>query len=87
MSDLARDILNRIDPKVTLDALQGYLGTKTSESVIANEKVAKAFEKAGINCGPQGCRSGFVQRQLMIYAGENMVRELHQKTAQKENIT
>lgn len=82
MSDIESNILDEMDPKVVLSALQGHLGTRTKDSDIANEKIAKAFEKAGVDCGPQGCRSGFVQRKLMNYAGDNMVRQLHQKIAQ-----
>lgn len=86
MSDIVNEVLDQMDPKIVLAALQGHLGTRTSESEIANEKVAKALEKAGVDCGPQGCRTGFVQRQLMNYAGDNMIRQLHQKVAQTEGV-
>lgn len=85
MSYLVREVLDRMDPEIVLEALQGQLGTKTTESDIANEKIAKAFDRSGINCGPQATRSGFVQRVLLNYAGENMLRELHQKVAQKDS--
>lgn len=83
MSEKIREVLDRMDPQIVLEALQGHMGTNTPESKLANEKIAKAFDKAGINCGPTPTRSGFVQRVLLHYAGENMLRELHQRVAQK----
>lgn len=85
MSDRIREILDQMDSKIVLHAFQECLGAKTPESEIAVDKLIKAFEKKGIDCGPQGCRSGFVQRKLLNYAGENMLRELHQKVAQDDN--
>lgn len=85
MSDRIREVLDQMDSKVVLHAFQGCLGTKSPESEAAVEKLIKAFEKADVDCGPQGCRSGFVQRKLLNYAGENMLRELHQKVAQSED--
>lgn len=83
MNDILNEVLDRMDPEVVLEALKGLRGAKTPESDMATEKVAKALEKSGVSCGPQGCRSGFVQRQLLNYAGESMIRELHQKISQK----
>lgn len=82
MSDAVRNVLDCMDPQVVLDALHGALGSKSPEADLANERIAKALEKSGVDCGPQGCRSGFIQRKLLTYAGENMLRELHQRVAQ-----
>lgn len=83
MSDSVKNVLDQMDPQIVLDALQGQLGTKTKESEAASMKIAKALEKAGVDCGPENIRSGFVQRMLMNYARDNMLRELHQRVAQK----
>ena len=83
MSDNMQVIMDKIDSQTFLDALQGFLREKTPESKIAIEKIGKIFEKAGVDCGPNTTRIGFIQRQLMNYAGEQMVRELHQKVSNK----
>lgn len=79
MSDTVSEVIDQMDPRVVLEALRGHLGAKTEDSELAIEKIAKELEKSGVDCGPKGCRPGFVQRQLMNYAGSNMMRLLHQK--------
>lgn len=83
MSDTFDEVLDRMDPEVVLAALRGHLGMNSPESESATRKVVEAFQEAGIDCGPQGCQLGFAKRQLLAYAGNNMIRSLHQRIAHK----
>ena len=82
---IEKEVLDNMNPETVLNALRGFMENKTAESDAASEAVAKAFEAAGLDIGPKPCRHGYVQRSLMAYASERMIRQLHQLVAQKEH--
>lgn len=77
-NELIESTLARVEPAVMLSALHASMGQSDPDGSAALEEIAQALLKAGVNCGPKACISGFVQRQMLNYAGNQVVRQLHQ---------
>lgn len=74
----AQAVLKTIDPEIMLPALHASMNDTSPENLEALDMVGQKLKKAGVDCGPDGCLRGFVRRQIMTYAGQDMIRQIHQ---------